>query len=878
MAKRSTHSHEPGSLPFDFALDVLGQGKLSRRIFKIPSDQLKILNEPTAWAESLFRHPQGLANVSGQVLDNLFKFHDRQLEVSEPKSSAVPSRSPNGPRGDIVAVPPSPSGPGSDPAHEEDASDSDSSPGTPIPWESSPPPVTRTGPPEETAPEESAPEASDAEASDAESFVSQLPAAPVASMHVPSSPGGPIAQHDQSSLEQPFESQLPVRPPLQAGAGNSNMQKRPAFNEFPSSSPALDEELEIVQPVAYDKEMMPPPPHKTVEPNPTPPSAQQAQVVPSTFPEPHSSKNSSQLQQRKAARKHRVQPYVDVEKMLTAKLPTAKPMTTSGLRAPPKGKTSNIRARVIVQPSQSPKPRPLTPSSRPQVAHSPLSSPRDNPLSILTQPPPSLKLPKVVPLSATHQAISPLPSSTLPAPVPIGDDPGLQPDGTATHPVVQNDRRQENLNLEERVAHLEQELAQALLDKDRYAEQARSRSPRSIVRNTGQSKPTTEANNPLEVFDQDTMVIDPASPQVEMTKIDRAQPPFDQYVKAYMGYTDHGSLWSFVSACVYIHVLQRKKALASYQYDDFIRAWTEGFVPYVESSIKPLTAIEWYMENVDNTDFQYRKGIITRKTIGLVFETYPEEAKEARTHLIGAAPERGPLPIPLPPAKPVITIPSTPATGTAQNLKEVLVEPEEQTATGADDPTGPTGDVLSQQHSQGSQSDPIDGTIAEARKLKPAADPLRRSTSETSSRKRPAVDVLVAASPKRAAADVTVTTPQKKATAASARAVESQNSATVADVLVAASQKGAVVAAPSHGSSNQQSIRSTPSATLQPSSMSGGLPRSTGPWQGPRKHANNPEKRAKAYQRFLKKRIRDQDSIVNSSAPPGGTPSSAQKE
>ncbi|KAK6820907.1 hypothetical protein PG987_015307 [Apiospora arundinis] len=374
------------------------------------------------------------------------------------------------------------------------------------------------------------------------------------------------------------------------------------------------------------------------------------------------------------------------------------------------------------------------------------------------------------------------------------------------------------------------------------------------------------------------MVIDPALQQVEMTKIDRAQPPFDQYVKAYMGYTDHGSLWSFVSACVYIHVLQRKKALASYQYDDFIRAWTEGFVPYVESSIKPLTAIEWYMENVDNTDFQYRKGIITRETIGLVFETYPEEAKEARTHLIGAAPERGPLPIPLPPAKPVITIPSTPATGTAQILKEVLVEPEEQTATGADDPTGPTGDVLSQQHSRGSQSDPIDGTIAEARKLKPAADPLRRSTSETSSRKRPAVDVLVAASPKRAAADVTVTTPQKKATAASARAVESQNSATVADVLVAASQKSAVVAAPSHGSSNQQSIRSTPSATLQPSSMSGGLPRSTGPWQGPRKHANNPEKRAKAYQRFLKKRIRDQDSIVNSSAPPGGTPSSAQKE
>lgn len=886
MVKRSTLAHEPSSSPFDFPLDVLGQGKLPRRIFRVPADQEKLLRAPTSWAEDLFRTPQGLANVPGKVLENLFDFHSRKLEEPELQSSAIPSQSPNAPHKELCTVPSSPSGPRSDLAHEDDNDDSPA--GTPITGRnSSLPPATRPEPHEE---------------SDEQPFASQLPEAPPALMQLTSSPGDSGSRRDQSSLDQPFETQLPARPPLEAGPAISNLQKRPVFNDFPSSSPALDEELEIVQPAAYDKEIMPPPPHKAIEPNPTPPSAQQVQV-PSTFPEPQSSKSVTQLPKMKAARKHRVQPQraVDVRGLLTDELPTAKPVQTSGLRAPPPkprpqtcvpessfsdDTSSSIvpsterhhealhtpsRGTNVISPpktliretqpliapkqsdrsSQSPKPRPLTSRPLPEIAQIALSSSHDHIPSAMNQRLASSPQPPTsAPLPAPQDLLS-APSSIVPLPCSDNGDSGPRPDDPVVQPAEEDGvHDQEAQILKERLADLEDQLKQANLNIAYYEAQARSGSPSSAVPTVGGSKPTVIVDQPA-CLEEDAMVVDEVPQQLEMAENNPGHTPFDQYTNAYPEYKHHGDIWEFVKACVYIQQLQRKKALATYQYDDFIRAWTEGFVPYVhgfdiESSKKPLTAIEWYMETVDNTHFHFRKGIVTRENLEAVFETHPAEAKEARKHLRVANHKTDPPRSLLPPAKPVLALPPTPmpAISTAHLLEEVQVGPageaeaegvgkgEGKAATGAG-PTTTAGHPLAQKQLQGSQSDPVDGSLTEARKPTSPANPLRHSTSEIVSRKRPAGDELMAASPKRAI--------------------------------------GCAL-------SSRQSGYSTPSATLKPSSTAGGPPRSSAPWLGPKKYADDPEKRQKAYVKYLgKTKRRRQESIANSSAPPGGTPTSGQR-
>ncbi|KAK8122020.1 hypothetical protein PG984_010690 [Apiospora sp. TS-2023a] len=864
MVKRSRLAHEPSSSPFDFPLDVLGQGKLPRRIFRVPDDQEKLLRASTSWAEDLFRNPQGLANVPAKVLENLFDFYSRKLEEPELQSSAIPNQSPNALHRKPSGVPSSPSGPRSDLAHED--GNDNSPPGTPISgWDSSPPPVTRSEPPEE---------------SDEQPFASQLPEAPAALMQLASSPGDSGSRRDKSSLEQPFETQLPARPPLEAGPAISNLQKRPVFNDFPSSSPAMDEELEIVQPAAYDKELMPPPPHKAIEPNPTPPSAQQVQV-PSTFPEPQSSKSVTQLPRVKAARKHRVQPQkaVDVRGLLTDELPTAKPLQTTGLRAPPpkprpqtcvpessfsddasssvvvpstehhktlhtpSKNTNGLSPKTLVretQPplafkesdrlSQSPKPRPPTSRSLPEIAQTVISSshgqtppPINQRLAFSPQPHTFAPLP-------AQQGIFSAPSSTAPVPASSNGDSKPRPGDPAAQPVEENGTHdQEAQALKVRLADLEDQLKQARLNVAYYEAHARSVSPF------------------LRIPEEDDMVVDEVPQQLEMAENNPEHTPFDQYTNAYPAYKHHGDVWEFVKACVYIQQLQRNRALATYQYDDFIRAWTEGFVPYVhrfdiESSKKPLTAIEWYMETVDNAHFQFRKGIVTRENLETVFEKHPAEANEARTHLRVENHKKQPPRSSLPPAKPVLALPPTlaPVISTAHLLEEVHVGPEEQTEGGEKEaangtcPTTPAGHPQAQQQLQGSQSDPVDGSIAEARKPKSPENPLRRSTSGIVPSKRPAVDELVVASPKRTASRVL---------------------------------------------SSRQSGHSTPSATLQPSSTAGGPPRSSAPWLGPRRHANDVDKRAKAFKKYLdKEKRRKQESIVDSSAPLGGTPTSGQRE
>ncbi|KAF7537648.1 hypothetical protein G7054_g3511 [Neopestalotiopsis clavispora] len=96
--------------------------------------------------------------------------------------------------------------------------------------------------------------------------------------------------------------------------------------------------------------------------------------------------------------------------------------------------------------------------------------------------------------------------------------------------------------------------------------------------------------------------------------------PFVDYCVAYPSYT--GSLTDFVSACLCIP----KRRLATYQYDDFIRAWKEGYLSYVQESEEgALVAIDWYLDIAEDLPLAYQAKIVTKDNLKRVLEAYPEE-------------------------------------------------------------------------------------------------------------------------------------------------------------------------------------------------------------------------------------------------------------
>ncbi|OTA64289.1 hypothetical protein K449DRAFT_381249 [Hypoxylon sp. EC38] len=107
------------------------------------------------------------------------------------------------------------------------------------------------------------------------------------------------------------------------------------------------------------------------------------------------------------------------------------------------------------------------------------------------------------------------------------------------------------------------------------------------------------------------------------------QTPFIRYSVTYPTYD--GSVSDFVSACAYIQLQQRK--IRTSLYDDFIRAWHEGYLPYVkdcDNSDPPtmaLNAIEWY-NNIDE-DPLFTSRVITKQNLQSTLEHYPDEHHSA---------------------------------------------------------------------------------------------------------------------------------------------------------------------------------------------------------------------------------------------------------
>ncbi|KAK2062383.1 hypothetical protein LY76DRAFT_589501 [Colletotrichum caudatum] len=125
----------------------------------------------------------------------------------------------------------------------------------------------------------------------------------------------------------------------------------------------------------------------------------------------------------------------------------------------------------------------------------------------------------------------------------------------------------------------------------------------------------------------------PRPPREAVAKI-FARDPLEAFRNVYPSYS--GSAGDFVKACLTIKDLRRKLLLPKWLYDDFIRAFVDGFIPYIETldeDESPLSAYQWYVEYVDSPAFQ--GGVVTRENLHQVFKVYHNAYMSAKGSLSG---------------------------------------------------------------------------------------------------------------------------------------------------------------------------------------------------------------------------------------------------
>ncbi|OTA04570.1 hypothetical protein A9Z42_0051610 [Trichoderma parareesei] len=112
--------------------------------------------------------------------------------------------------------------------------------------------------------------------------------------------------------------------------------------------------------------------------------------------------------------------------------------------------------------------------------------------------------------------------------------------------------------------------------------------------------------------------------------------PYRAFTTTYPDYTTvhSGNLLSFIQACVYLRMLQEERRMREYLYDDFIRAWSSGFLPYVQNAgpgQEPLPAVEWF--NMLKGPILFNRMCVNASNIDVVLSAYPEEASRIKAIL-----------------------------------------------------------------------------------------------------------------------------------------------------------------------------------------------------------------------------------------------------
>ncbi|KAK9425756.1 hypothetical protein SUNI508_03117 [Seiridium unicorne] len=501
------------SPPASFTSDLLDSARLPRRLFRIHKKQQELLDKADSWAQHLSRQLKPGVSLPTEILENLRNFHRLQNKLATIQDLEIPTE-----EGRHSVDEDEHFEPASACSGEVESDDGEKAAETDMSWSPSPIRNNRSG---------------------------LLQARPLSQSLSPS----PHPQLDDDvSEQQPFMSQVPARSPLQPTMEAINVQRKPAFNDFPSSSLGADAELEVVAPGALTKEYTAV--NKIAELNPTPPSAQIQ--VPCTF-----DADSSALEKpcKDLASIHKVQERVRSNpKTVAARLLPLLQATGHASDIPDSQSSVDSTSSII----------PATNFARHH--RSPVKPLRTQLIKSTVE-----ETPRAARRAAVESSMDELRAWPEPMVAPIHDP-------------------------------------------------SRNRTPEYQPRSPqlGFSSPNIRHSPAL------------ANAVSDRRSTPAATSPFMRYCIAYPSYK--GSVRDFVSACLCI----RKRRLATYQYDDFIRAWLEGYVPYVEGSEEDtLVAIDWYMETAEEIPLLFQAKVVTKANLKSILELHADEVALIRQHGLG---------------------------------------------------------------------------------------------------------------------------------------------------------------------------------------------------------------------------------------------------
>ncbi|KAI0126336.1 hypothetical protein BJ170DRAFT_628436 [Xylariales sp. AK1849] len=761
--------------PSSSQIEIIGERRIPRRLHRIDNKQKALLEQAHAWAQNLSRQQKPGVNLPAEVLETIRSFHRRQMETAShvPSQVSAAEESLCNDQNEAISEPSS-----REAGFERDSGDDEEDIGTPIPWSQTPSP--------QCSPKAVQPR-----------LISQSPSAPQSSpsqagAHPPRFPSQSReperhteGQH-KIDTEQLFVSQISARSPLQPTLDGTNVQKKLAFNDFPSSSLGMEEELEMVAPAAFTKHIAAA--NKVVGLNPTPPSAQVQ--VPSTFEAPNSSVTEASPKKRQERPRS-----ISMAKVLQRAAASTKMASTS------------LAAARMVPPKPNPPP-----------GFEDTQSTADSSDSIIPATRPSLssmKPPEAKTIESTIKETPSIPRSLHLQPY-MGSSPGQSQD--TVYPSTQD------------------------LPRKKFTDN-RPVSPRFAL-TSPEARPSFRSG---QHSSPEMRPFSPPAPDLE------PEAPFIEYSVSYPSYI--GSVGDFINACISIQYLQRKRALASYQYDDFIRAWYQGYLPYIKNldpNDTPLTAIEWYMETVEEPLCLAK--IVTKENLESILTFYADEVRKfhhSSDVLVEQPPASSPTrPSPEPAPKPdfepgpdTYREVSQPVEDEALSVVPIITRHPQRPKTVAEDhemevPNVPP--LPSPPQRRESRTHSVYTVPSNADKHAMTHPPSTPATSKSSARKRPSGDDFVRPAPKKLASNVSLP--------------PSDNGSVVSD----------------HSSASRY--------TAQPPAS--GPPRSTGPFQRRRRKDQDPDAKFQRWQAFLARRKpRGSDNIsIASSAPVSATPTSGQKE
>ncbi|KAI6089785.1 hypothetical protein F4821DRAFT_230915 [Hypoxylon rubiginosum] len=313
--------------------------------------------------------------------------------------------------------------------------------------------------------------------------------------------------------------------------------------------------------------------------------------------------------------------------------------------------------------------------------------------------------------------------------------------------------------------------------------------------------------------------------------------PFIRYTMTYPNY--NGSISDFVTACMYIQQIQ--SIFRTSLYDDFIRAWHEGYIPYVrecddsEPPVKALNAVNWYSEIDDDPLFTSR--VVTRGNLKSTLEFYPEELRAARS-LLGVSPKPTPEPAKGP--------------STTRMVENHRPAPPEKAPQTDKNPSGDTPEVPKPELSKaGSVTAPQPNLPTLPRPhQKTGILPLHKSMSEMETTKKPA--------PREFGRSYSEATHHKR------KASE--------DMAGTLTKRISVNSLPKSDSGSVTSVNSEVHVSTRQSSVA---PSSVG---GRRRKKLDPERRNEKLRQHWQRKAQEKRDRIASSAPVSNTPTSAQRE